>query len=132
MLVQLALYLLQWYFPWLLFQYLMRPIKLFYILYSLSYVDFCKFRCCSRRLPLETGKCPELKDYVIFATLLSEFHDIMSWNYQIQEQYLPIYCCNNVNTFRFNQLFSVCNSRVKVMVRVKVINTTFNNIPVIS
>ena len=42
-----------------------------------------------------------------------------------KEECLPIYCCNNVNTFRFNPLFSVCNSRVKVMVFNATVSTIF-------
>ena len=40
-----------------------------------------------------------------------EFHYIMSCNYlkQEREKYLLSYCCNNDNTFKFNELFSSCN-----------------------
>ena len=35
----------------------------------------------------------------------------MLCNYSKQERgkYLRSYCCNNINTFKFNELFSSCN-----------------------
>ena len=45
------------------------------------------------------------------ADIGDEFHYIMSCNYLKQERgkYLPSYCYNNVNTFKFKELFSSCN-----------------------
>ena len=54
----------------------------------------------------------ELTDRVVFATadIVDEFHYIMSCTYlKEREKYLPSYCCNNVNTFKFNELFASCN-----------------------
>ena len=79
--------------------------------------NFCKFRCGGHRLPVETGgwhnvsRADRLCRLYDSADIGNEFHYIMSCNYLKQERgkYLPSYCCNNVNTFKFNQLFSSCN-----------------------
>ena len=50
----------------------------------------------------------------------------MSCNYLKQERgkCLPSYCCNNVNTFKFDELFSSCNVIVleKLCKFIKMIN----------
>jgi hypothetical protein len=92
-------------------------IKKYIYISSYNYMfNFCKFRCGGHRLPVETGRLHNVSradgscrlcDSV---DIVDEFHYIMSYNYlKEREKYLPSYCCNNVNTFKFNELFSSCN-----------------------
>ena len=65
--------------------------------------------------------------YCLEADISDEFHYIMSYNYLKQERgkYLPSYCCNNVNTFKFKELFSACNFIVlekKLCKFIKIVN----------
>jgi len=68
-------------------------------------------------LPVETGRwhnvsrADRLCHLCDSADIGDEFHYIMSCDYlkQEREKYLPSYCCNNVNTLKFKELFSSCN-----------------------
>ena len=87
-----------------------------YISISSYNYNFCKFRCGGHRLPVETGRWHNVSRadrscrLCDSADIVDEFHYIMSCTYlKEREKYLPIYCCNNVNTFKFNEIFSSCN-----------------------
>ena len=75
---------------------------------------FCKFRCGNHRLPVETGRWHNTPRSERLCTLCDstdigdEFHYIFSCGYFKKErkQYLSSFYCNNVNTVKFNQLFS--------------------------
>jgi hypothetical protein len=75
--------------------------------------NFCKFRCGGYQLPVETERWHNVSKAdrsCRLCDIVDEFHYIMSCNYlKEREKYLPSYCCNNVNTFKFNELCYSCN-----------------------
>ena len=75
---------------------------------------FCKYRCGSHRLPVETGRWQSVARNERLCHLCDssdigdEFHYIMSCRFFANErkQLLPLYYCRNVNIIKFQQLFT--------------------------
>ena len=83
-------------------------------------VLFCKYRCGSHRLPVETGRWQNVSRHDRLCHLCDspdigdEFHYIMSCSFFTNErkQLLPLYYCRNVNIIKFQQLFSSNNMSI--------------------
>ena len=77
----------------------------------------CKFRCGSHRLPVETGRWRNLPRSERVCSLCDsmdigdEYHYIMTCSYFINERInlLPPFCHENVNIYKFEQLFASNN-----------------------
>ena len=77
----------------------------------------CKFRCGSHRLPIETGRWRNLPRSERVCSLCDsmdigdEYHYIMTCSYFINERInlLPPFCHENVNIYKFEQLFASNN-----------------------
>ena len=81
---------------------------------------FCKFRCGSHRLPIETGRwhgssrSERICHLCEASDIGDEYHYIMCCDALNDERkkFLPYYCCFNPNTYKFNQLLNCTNKAV--------------------